>query len=113
MFNFFMMAGNYEDRKIDRYEDGELTISTAEVYDSEAPYETAVKYPNYNGGKFVIVANYYSREDAEAGHQKWVEIMTNPVLPESLRDVSMAGIAQLLDEFDNWRDFDEELYDED
>jgi len=107
-FDFFSMANNYEERKIGRYEVDDLVVSTAQVTDSEAPYETAVSHPLYNNGRFVIVQNYWTRDDAEAGHEHWVEVMTNPVLPESLRDVSMAGIAQLQDLVDDWRDFDED-----
>ena len=105
MFNFFSMMGNYEDRKVGRYETDELIVSTARVTDSGAPYETAVSHDNYNDGKFVIVENYWSLDDATDGHERWVNVMTSPILPESLRDVSMAGIAQLLDMVDDdWRE---------
>lgn len=108
MFNFLNMMSDYEDRKIGRYESDDLIVSTARVTDSDAPYETTVSHPNYNGGSFVIVQNYYSFDDAQAGHERWVEAMTSMVLPESLRDVGLAEVAQLLDLFDDdWRDFDE------
>jgi hypothetical protein len=113
MFDFFDMMDNYEERKIGRYETDDLIVSTAMVTDSDAPYETAVSHPNYNDGKFVIVQNYHSRDDAEAGHEHWVDVMTAIVLPESLRDVGLAHIAQLSDMVDDdWRDFDEsDLFD--
>lgn len=109
MFNFFNMMDSYEDRKVDRYEMGDLIISTARATDSDAPYETAVSHPSYNKGEFVIVENYWNAEDAQKGHDKWVDIMNNPVLPKTLTDVSLSGVSQLLDMFgDDWHDFDNE-----
>ena len=96
MFGFSMMF-NYEDRKVDRYEDGVMVISMAAVDDSDKPYETAVAHPNYNDGKFVIVSTYDSRLEAEIGHQAWVQIMTAETLPVTLNDVSTAFVTALMD----------------
>lgn len=96
MLNFFNMMNDYKSRKVDRYEQGELFISTASVSDSTYGYETAVRHPQYNDGKLVIVENYASLKDAKLGHQKWVKKMTAAELPDSLKDVGESKLALLL-----------------
>ena len=94
MFNFLDMADNYEERKVAHYEkEGEVTIDTAEVTDSDKSYETAIAHPSYNNGKWVIVELYDTEDEAKTGHDKWVEIMIAKKLPSKLKDVSTAGIA--------------------
>ena len=77
---------------VDTYEEGDLFIDTCSVTDTEHPYETAVGHPKYNKGDLVIVEEYDNREQAEAGHNKWVDIMTRPELPANLKDVSTSPI---------------------
>jgi hypothetical protein len=108
--NIFSMVGNYEDRKVGRFDDEAtgLVVSTARVSDSDRPYETAIGHPGYNDGKYVIVEMYDTHEEAEAGHARWVGAMTGGDLPKSLRDVSEAEIAKLVDAAspeDGWREF--------
>lgn len=107
MFNFLMMSDDYQDRVVDNYTDGIFTIDTARVTDSEKDYETAVVHPKYNYGKCLIVETYDTKEQAQVGHTKWVELMTAETLPDKLVDVSSAGTAQLLDIFDkgDWRTY--------
>ena len=100
MFNFFDMTDNYEDRKVAAFENGDLFVSTVHVTDSTEPYETAVEHPKYNEGKLVIVEMYNTKEDSEAGHKKWVKLMTAKKLPEKLTDVSTSGVKQLLNYLD-------------
>jgi len=100
MLNFFDMADNYEDRKVAKFERGNLFISTARVTDSTEPYETAVAHPQYNKGELVIVEMYNTKEDAKAGHKKWVKLMTAKKLPKKLNDVSTSEIKQLLNIFE-------------
>jgi hypothetical protein len=95
MFKFLSMLDTYEDRKVARYEQGGLFISTALVNDSDDPYETAVAHPAYNDGEIVIVETYGDLDSAKAGHEKWVSIMTRPELPAKLVDTSTALIAKL------------------
>ncbi len=95
MFNFLGMADDYDSRKVDRYEEGDLFVSTAMVMDSSSPFETAVAHPQYNDGKIVIVENYNTKEKAKSGHEKWVKIMTDASLPNTLKDVSDSGIGTL------------------
>lgn len=90
------MLGNYEDRKVARYEKSDLLVSTAQVTDSDYPFETAVGHPNYNKGKLVIVEHYESRVAAEQGHKRWIKTMTQKRLPKSLKDVSTSEIAKLV-----------------
>lgn len=107
--NLFGMFDNYEDRKVDRYEEGNLLVDTCSVTDAAQPYETAVAHPNYNGGDIVIVECYDTKQEAQDGHNRWVAIMTTFPLPVKLLDVSSAAIAALIDMFhdddDNWREF--------
>lgn len=97
MFEFFAMMGNYEDRKVARHESNGMIVDTAAVTDSAQPFETAVSHPSYNGGKWVIVELYDTKELAKTGHKKWVKKMTKGKLPKSLRDVSTASIANMRD----------------
>ena len=95
LFDFLSMAGNYEDRKVDRYEEGVVMVDTCLVTDSEQPYETAVSHPKFNGGDLIIVELYDTKEQAQIGHDRWVKTMTVDTLPESIKDVSTAEIAKL------------------
>lgn len=100
MFNFFVMMGNYEDRKVARDEFSWGFISTVSVTDGEKTYETAVKHERYSkGGSMIIVENYDTKSEAEAGHAKWVKTMTAKKLPDKLVDCCNAGIAQLCKAF--------------
>lgn len=105
MFNFFNMANDYEERKVARYEEEGICIDTAAVSDSDQPYETGIQHPGYNDGDWVIVELYPNKKAAQEGHNKWVQIMTAPELPEFLKDVSTANIAKLVDVFgdETWR----------
>jgi hypothetical protein len=96
--NIFGMIGNYEDRCVGREDiDGQTFISTAHVTDGAHPYETAVKHPEYNQGKMVIVEAYDTKAAAEAGHAKWVAAMKAEELPAELVDCCNAEIAEFCD----------------
>lgn len=109
LFSFMGMFGNYEQRKVDRYEspgiDG-LMVDTCAVTDSTWSYETAVMHPAYNDGKWVIVEGYETKEKAQTGHKRWVKKMTSKRLPKTLRDVSTAEITKLRSAIggDDWRE---------
>lgn len=92
------MIGTYEERKVASFKKGYLFVSTAAVYDSKQPYETAVAHRAYNFGKLVIVEMYDTREAAEKGHKKWVKKMTCAKLPKQLMDVSSSYILLQLAE---------------
>jgi hypothetical protein len=93
MFGLDMM-GNYETRKVGRFDQGEIVVSTARVTDGNQPYETAVVHPEYHGDKFIIVEAYDTIEQARVGHAKWVKTMTTEPLPDQLVDCCNAEIAQ-------------------
>lgn len=101
MFNFLNMAGNYNDRKVDRYDDpnSNLFISTAEVNDGNQPFETAICSEFYNDNNHVIVEAYNTREQAQIGHDKWVRIMTTTE-PESLTDCKNSSLFEIFGEED-------------
>ncbi len=104
LFGFMSMADNHEERVVAHHEKGGLMVDTCAVTDSRQPYETAVSHPSYNEGKWVIVELYPSKEDAQKGHDRWVEQMTTNPLPIKLEDVSTAMTAEMLDELGNWRE---------
>lgn len=98
MFEFINDMFNYESRKVASWqnETGDQMVSTARVSDGNQPFETAFEHPEYNDGKIVIVEAYDTKEEAEAGHVRWLKVMTEGPLPDSLRECCNAGVAQLL-----------------
>lgn len=102
MFRFLEMMGNYEDRKVDRFEEGKLMVSTANVNDGKQPYETAICHSEYNNGEHIIVEGYDSKDEAQKGHDEWVKRMTNENLPDSLIDCANSEVQEMcggLEEF--------------
>jgi hypothetical protein len=103
MFDFLFDMNNYNERKVARFVEGSTIVDTCRVSDSTQPFETAIEHPRYNGGKWIVVEQYNTKEEAEAGHDKWVKIMTGE-LPGVLKDVSECGMAKLQDILsDDWR----------
>jgi hypothetical protein len=102
------MIGDYEDRKVDRYDDDKtgLMVSTCMVTDSDEPYETAIQHPNYNGNNIIVVEMYNNKKDAQTGHEKWVKTMTSENLPSQLKDEASSFTSKLYDISwgnDGWR----------
>lgn len=99
MLNFANMAGNYENRKVDRWDskDEGKMVSTAEVSDGRKPYETAVKHPGYNKGHMVIVECYATKEEAQIGHDRWEDLIKKGALPTVLEDCGNSEVSQLCD----------------
>lgn len=97
MFSFLQDFGNYEQRKIDRYEKNGLIVDTAAVSDGVHPYETGVCHPEYNLGKWVIVQAYDTQEESYTGHDTWIKRMTTEPLPEYLRDCANAIVSSMLE----------------
>lgn len=98
IFDFLFDIGNYEERKVARYEDEHLIVDTAAVSDGEKPYETGIEHPEYNMGKWIIVEAYGTKEEAQSGHNKWVNIMQNEPLPKILIDCQNAFVSKLCDD---------------
>ena len=106
MFDFFSMANNYEERKVERFERDKLVIDTCRVTDSEKDYETGIIHPKYNDGEWVIVQLYDTKTQSKRGHKKWVGKMTARALPKQLKDVSTCEVAFMIDsvsEDEDWR----------
>lgn len=99
MFNFFRDIDNYETRRIGKWvnEDATSMVSTACVSDGQQPYETAFQHPDYNDGEMVIVEAYDTKDQAIAGHERWLKIMQTDPLPDHLEDCANSEIASLLD----------------
>jgi len=88
------MIDNYDSRKIGRFEEGNVFVSTVRVTDSLEPFETAVRHPKYNNNMLVIVEMYESAEEATAGHERWIAVMTADTIPAELKDVSTSEIKR-------------------
>ena len=97
MFDFFSMYDNYEERKVDRFEEKGCIIDTCAVTDSDKPFETGILHPKYNNGKWIIVELYDTEEKAKTGHNKWIKTMTSKSLPDFLICKSTAEIANTID----------------
>ena len=97
MFDFMLDIGNYDSRKVGRYDSDDLAVSTCSVSDGQKPFETAVRHLEYNDGKWVIVEMYDDEAHAQIGHDNWVKTMTSGNLPDYLRNCGNARIAQLID----------------
>lgn len=97
MFEYMEMLGNYEDRKIGRWdsEDGLKMVSTCSVTDGREPFETAVQHPSYNNGKMVIVECYSTKKEAVTGHDKWLKLILENNLPSVLTDCQNSKISQM------------------
>lgn len=77
---FGLMMNNRND-VVGRDEIDDYTVDTCYTYD--AGYETAIMR---DGGEWVIVARYSSREEAEEGHKEWMDYcMTNPTFAYSVQ----------------------------
>lgn len=81
MFSFFSMAESYGSRRVARDEfivdDVEVVVSTAEVTDSDEPYETCLFFD----GKSKVVEMYDDRSSSTEGHDRWVSfIKTNEIM---------------------------------
>lgn len=105
ILNFMNDIDNYGERKIDRYDGDGFCIDTCAVSDGEKPYETGIKHPEYNEGYWIIVEAYDTPLAAKNGHNRWVEIMTDKQLPDSLKDCGNAEISQLLEEVGGTMEF--------
>jgi len=99
MFGFASDMGNYEVRKIARFEEGNLFVDTCSVSDGRQNYETAVEHPEYNDGRMVVVEAYDTPEEAQEGHDRWVAKMTQTDLPDQLEDCMNAHISELMSVF--------------
>ena len=90
MFGFLDMMGTYESRKVDNYEseNGVFVIDTAMVTDGDYDYETAVTYEGFNEGKWMIVEQYDTKEEAQEGHNRWIEKLNNEE-PIEFKDIDV------------------------
>ena len=85
----FLGAPPYEDRKVDRYEGDGFTIDTCSVVDAPKSFETGIRHPRYKGTDDWMIVEYYdTREEAQAGHDKWVKQMTDETLPPYIDDIA-------------------------
>lgn len=107
MFDFMNMMGNHEARLVANFKSELLTIDTCMVTDSDQPYETGISVSSYEGGKWIIVEMYDCKEEAQKGHDKWVEMLIKEKDPHQLnmivseiKDVSTSNVAKVLREIE-------------
>lgn len=97
LLNALSMWNTYEERLVGRYNHSSGGIvSTVAVYDGELPYETAWAHPEYNGGAWVIVEAYATKDAAAAGHERWTDKMRAPELPEVLTECFNSAISKIV-----------------
>jgi hypothetical protein len=95
MFDFLTDATNYEDRAIAHWlsDDGTVEVDTCRVGDGHQPTETAVIHPAYNDGKWMIVEAYPTVKQAQAGHERWVDLCRRDALPAVIADCCNSKVA--------------------
>jgi hypothetical protein len=95
MFDFPADADNYQDRAVAHWtsDDGTVEVDTCRVSDGHQPIETAVIHPEYNDGAWMIVEAYPTVEQAQAGHERWVELCRRDALPAVIADCCNAKVA--------------------
>lgn len=65
-------------------------VSTMKMRDDHAtikPYEVAVQLVEFNNGRHIVVATCNTKEEAEAAHEKWVGIISQDELPDTITSV--------------------------
>lgn len=81
MFNSWILGKmdyRKEDKIVGRTQIKEIAIiDTAKVPDCIWKYETAVSHKDFNEKKWIIVEGYMTKKEAEEGHKKWIEKITN------------------------------------
>lgn len=99
MFNFLLDIGNYANRVVARteFEKEEVIFSTCSVSDGSKPFETAMRNLEYHDG-FVVLEAYNTKEEAEKGHTKWIELYVTNSLPDTVEDCCNGEIGQLISE---------------
>lgn len=88
-------AKTHKYREVAHYEQDGIIVDTARVSDGFQPIETAVAHPEYNNGKWVIVAAYDTIEAATSGHDEWARKMTTEPLPDKLVDCQNNPMAKM------------------
>jgi len=91
---------SYDQRSVNRYERGSLVIDTCRIFGSKQPFETAIRHPEFSVN-WIIVEAYDTVEEAQSGHERWVDVMTRKHLPEELRDCCNSKISDLCVESGN------------
>ena len=73
ILKLFLMAGNYENRAIDRFENDNFVIDTCYVTDREPPYETAIKHKDFYNNNWIVLGWSETREKAQKYHNEMVD----------------------------------------
>lgn len=80
----------YDESKLARYEDEEKNLFVSTIYAEDVrKYETAVHHPLYCNDDELIIVEYYDNViEAEAGHARWVAMVSGEEpMPESVKSV--------------------------
>lgn len=76
MLGLLYMIGNYEDRKVDRFESDLFTIDTAAITDRDQAYETAIAHKDFRDGNWIILGWRQTKEEAQKFHDEMVAYYT-------------------------------------
>lgn len=71
------MIGNYEERLIGNDKVNGFEVDTVRVTDTGYYAETAIRHPELDDGYWIIVQEYETHEQAEKGHERWVDMLEN------------------------------------
>ena len=75
--DMFDMIGNYEERLIGNDKVNGFEVDTVRVTDTGYYAETAIRHPELDDGYWIIVQEYETHEQAEKGHERWVDMLEN------------------------------------
>lgn len=87
MFDFLDMLGNYNDRKVARFDSDEFSIDTAYVTDREHPYETAIAHKKFHAGDWIILGWRDTKEEAQKYHDEMIQFFKDNPDIEYIVDV--------------------------
>lgn len=99
------MVGNYESRSVGYWcseLDKSCMLSTALVTDGVKPFESAMAHPSYNGGQIIILEAYDTKEQAQAGHEKYLAIAKADGWPDEITERNNSEVGLLLESLDGF-----------
>ena len=85
MFGWLDMVGNHEQRKVANDKTEDFVLDTCLVTDRDWTYETAIAHKDFNGGYWIVLDGFDSKEDAAEMHKEWFRIFTTNC-PEKITD---------------------------
>lgn len=76
---------NYTQRKVDRYKDDRMTISTVLTETGgKRPYKTAIRHKEFNDGNWIVLGLCKTKAEAKAFHENMVEVLREDTMQDCL-----------------------------